>query len=39
MDSKNVKRIFVLIGITAVIALGYWLAPLVFNIFLDMHGL
>ena len=39
MDSKNMKRILVSIGITAVIALGYWLAPLVFNIFLKMHGL
>lgn len=38
-NNRNTKRFVVLAVIALIIALGYWLGPMVFALFLEMHGL
>ncbi len=37
--NRNTKRLLVIAAIALIIALGYWLGPMAFAIFLEMHGL
>lgn len=39
MKNKTRTRALVLTAIAGVIALGYWIGPKVFDLFLAMHGI
>ena len=39
MDNKNKKRIAIITGIALVIGAGYWLMPMMFDLFLALHGM
>lgn len=39
IENKNVKRMIILTIIAFVIALGFWLGPMILDLFLEMHGL
>ncbi len=39
MNSKMRARLIVLVILIGVIVLGYWLGPMVLDLFLEMHGI